>query len=383
MIAAILLISLMENVGSTSIAPLAPSAAPVPDMDSTTPKNQIDTIDYLASLASRPTDIDPLLEPVRFITARLNPGETPSQADHQVLAEVQRKLERYLIEQEPLRRFTPESLKQKMIEHASGYKARGLTHLIVFWVATAVILACLPFLFFPNQNADLKQTASAISLLSGFCLAAAWLFATSVRDFKLELRAAYRLIAVGVVIYGAAMLVQPLRTFTGTSDLEWRHLEIIIIPFLLSHLPIYAGLRAFTRQLGVQTNLIQPLLLICSLLAGGLLVVLLPHIDTLAEEIYFDISVVALAWCGIIASINASIMFLLSRRIGDLYAGPMRWLLAGYVAISIAVWEFLILRFIVGYLPPGPIQLISFLPTLIGGILLFVAAVKFKRASLY
>lgn len=343
--------------------------------------SQVDTIVYLASLVSRPQDVDPWLDKVRTITAMSGPGGNLSDSDKQTLNSVQNNLEQYLVQTEPLRRFTPESLKQKLAERFAGKKSSVKTPVII-WLAIALIGMVLPFAF-PYISEESKQTTSSISILTGLCLGAAWFFVTSVRDFKQELRAAYRLIAIGVVIFGLAMFATPLRTFLNFPDTEWRHLESIIFPFFFAHVPIYIGVRAFARKLGLQTKLTSVWLLLSLLLVGGSIVVFLPHDPTFATELFFDLSVVALVWCAAITFIGSAIMYKISKHVGELYAGPMRWLLAGYIMISLSVWEFLIIRFTLGYLPAGPLQIISYIPTLIGGILLFIAAAKFKRASMY
>lgn len=69
---------------------------------------------YAASLASNMQLIDPILDGLRSITARLQPGETLTKADQAALGDVYLKLERYLTKQEPLRSFTAAELRTRL-----------------------------------------------------------------------------------------------------------------------------------------------------------------------------------------------------------------------------------------------------------------------------
>lgn len=72
---------------------------------------QLDVVVYVASLASRPTDIDVTLDTVRLITSRLRPGQALLPADKHALATVYQKLEKYLMHDDPLRKFSQEELR--------------------------------------------------------------------------------------------------------------------------------------------------------------------------------------------------------------------------------------------------------------------------------
>ncbi len=74
----------------------------------------IDVVTYVASLASNPKAIDSLLEAVREITARMQPGQPLSPADQARLGQVCLGIEKYLVEQEPLRTFDQATLQEKI-----------------------------------------------------------------------------------------------------------------------------------------------------------------------------------------------------------------------------------------------------------------------------
>jgi len=77
-------------------------------------KTTLDMVTYAAGLASNPADIDPLLDSVRSITARLGPGQLPSTEDDQFLVGVYLQVEQYLTLKEPIRTFSKEDLRSRL-----------------------------------------------------------------------------------------------------------------------------------------------------------------------------------------------------------------------------------------------------------------------------
>lgn len=89
----------------------------------------LDLVTSLAGLASNPQDIADTVEPVRIITAHLEPGEAPSAADEAKLVDVYRQLETYITTKEPLRAFTKDGLrahvKKDLLERIQAHEAKS------------------------------------------------------------------------------------------------------------------------------------------------------------------------------------------------------------------------------------------------------------------
>lgn len=79
----------------------------------------IDAIVYMATLVSRPADIDPLLDQLRAITATLPADRRLTPIQNEALHKLYAQLEEYLITKEPLLKFSRESLRAKL-EHKFG-----------------------------------------------------------------------------------------------------------------------------------------------------------------------------------------------------------------------------------------------------------------------
>ncbi|HSX28906.1 MAG TPA: hypothetical protein VLF60_05665 [Candidatus Saccharimonadales bacterium] len=77
-------------------------------------RSVLDMVALTASLASNPTEIDPLLDKMRAITANLAPGQAPSPRDTEALLAIYLQLEQYMTTKEPLRTFTKEELRSRL-----------------------------------------------------------------------------------------------------------------------------------------------------------------------------------------------------------------------------------------------------------------------------
>jgi hypothetical protein len=74
----------------------------------------IDMVTHAAGLASNVREIDPLLDNVRVITAKLQPGQSLSPQETTLVIRTYLKIENYLIHQEPIRTFTKQELRIRL-----------------------------------------------------------------------------------------------------------------------------------------------------------------------------------------------------------------------------------------------------------------------------
>jgi hypothetical protein len=74
----------------------------------------LNSITAVADLASRPQDIDLVLDEVRQITSSLSPGQTLTFKDKKRLITVYNRLEQYLLKNDPLRNFTKAELHMRV-----------------------------------------------------------------------------------------------------------------------------------------------------------------------------------------------------------------------------------------------------------------------------
>jgi hypothetical protein len=80
--------------------------------------NLIDVVTFAASQASNPSQIDAMLDPLRLMTAELGGGaHTLTSEQQETLKQIYARIERYLVEEEPLRRLTTEGVRRKCAQY--------------------------------------------------------------------------------------------------------------------------------------------------------------------------------------------------------------------------------------------------------------------------
>jgi hypothetical protein len=100
---------------NTSAPTLPQQLSPASDDD-----QLVDRIIYLASLASAQEAIDSIIEPLREVTARRQPDTPLSGEDRQQLQDVEARLKKYLVSQDPLRSFDDQSLEDYIVVVSCG-----------------------------------------------------------------------------------------------------------------------------------------------------------------------------------------------------------------------------------------------------------------------
>lgn len=76
--------------------------------------SSVDIVAYVSNLVSSPSEIDPLLDKVRILTAGVDRNKPLAAADEKMLETVYLQIETYLLEKEIARKFTKDSLRQNI-----------------------------------------------------------------------------------------------------------------------------------------------------------------------------------------------------------------------------------------------------------------------------
>jgi hypothetical protein len=76
----------------------------------------LEIVTYIASLASNPSEIDPIMDDIRILTSKLDPNQSLTHDQQLVIAGVYKKLEAYLTVRDPLRLFTKEGIRQNLAQ---------------------------------------------------------------------------------------------------------------------------------------------------------------------------------------------------------------------------------------------------------------------------
>jgi hypothetical protein len=162
-------------------------------------------------------------------------------------------------------------------------------------------------------------------------IGAALLFLQSLGAFTTGLQRAYRKIAIGLVFLGIALLQGALFNVFNL----WLHPLVTAglpgVPFLLSGLVIYLGVRSFARLLDIKSVLMSFIAVIALTGICAIALALLPHQESVLKEIDFDLTNGLLVWVTVSSLVAAGIILKLKGQLSEVYHGALSWFFAGLV----------------------------------------------------
>lgn len=340
----------------------------------------IDRIIYTASLATRMEDVDPLLDPLREVTARTDRDAMLSPTDMATLQNVQQRLEHYLLTQEKVRLFTPESLQQQIEQHESGNIARKSQLQLRVVIATAFTLALGLALFLPLDTPEQRGLVGGATTFSLLTVGAASLFLTALPAFQSQLRRAFLFICAGVTLLGISLLGQPIMEIFNLRQYALTSL-LYTTPIFVAALLFHTGNVLFARLIGVKNWLTTPL----PIILGGIVMVLfswfMPHDPTNESELVHDI--VASLWGVMLLTPCASaiVLSMVVSKISDLYKPPITLLFQSLFPIIMVVAYQYVLRLLTGPYMQGTVAYVLFAFVTLMGLGLVRAGYSFNKVS--
>jgi len=357
------------------------TASPAPPADD---QNLLDKIVYLAGMVSQPQAIDPLLDRVRRVTAQMTPGTALTPQSRADLEMTYQAIEEYLINDEPLRSFTKESLESQTQRYLEIGTKGGLERKIrrqVFLIVGGVIVVNLTAhglaqAFWPKQVLTISMMPTILTLYIGLN----WLFLSSLKTFVPKLRQAYSWICAGLmgIGVGAALWVAYSSVPSVYHLPIFRHglsMYVIAASYCIS----YVGLRKLARVLGKRSILLNWPLLVVGVGICCLGVLLIPHGDV-PDAQYLDwlnLPQGVVIFLGIGISILA---FSIQRNITTMYASALRWVGAAYVYATLTTIVGVVILLMTGLEPGGRL---SFVSGIVSGatIMMLTAGYKFKVSA--
>lgn len=296
--------------------------------------HQVDRIIYLASLASDKRRIDPMLDTLRLITSKLQPGYIPADNDKVALHSLEDKLKGFLINDDPLRSFTTESLEARLkdnAKHAAGLDRDRRAFRFVLLVSFVTLV--VSFLVLPAGLSLQSRVALAMPpYLTIITVGTTWFYLSSLKNFKTGLRRAFVLLSLSwimmslvqlqyAVILQFDLLQYPLFKFAG--------LTIVISLWMLF---AYLGLRKYASLLDLGGRLLSWKWVGGLSAALVLLVLFAPHSSSIPDVPFFRFAmacVIPTLPLGIFASLLAH---RIRRRVTPAYSKSMT-ILAWYLTI--------------------------------------------------
>lgn len=344
----------------------------------------VDKIVYLSSLAADQKKIDPMLDTLRVVTARQQFGGEMSAEDEEALRALYAQLLTYIVKEDPLRNFTLEDLERRVDKQFVGdtiaQKRRKLRSMLAGLWVFAFALYGLSFVVPLDVSPEVRPQLAAPVFLLALHIGMVWFFVSSLRDFKPELKHAYLLISLAVVNSGIAAAQFPL-----TGALELTALPVFayggfVVPFAVSCVLIYLGLRIFARQLDVRSAWLDWRVVVPVTVGFVALAVLLPHPAPVANEAFYDLSAGAMAAAIAVSFANAVLSWRIAARMTDLYRTAMRWFFSLHVVVMIGSLNYVVVLALRGELL-GAETLLTLLPFIFLELTWLQAGYTFKKAT--
>jgi hypothetical protein len=354
------------------------------------PNQSVDAVIYMALLVSDAKAIDPIMDPVRIITARQNFSSDALSADDLAnIRQVYMRLETYLTEQDPQRVFTQEELRQKIRNHFDALNPETKRLRKMLWVIAGITCAFGALGLLVPQAPTEDSAVEFYSLLilplvfTMLHFGAAWMFGSALQHFRSQLQQAYRRIVVGVVVLGIAQAQMVIIGAFDWWNTFWINDGLITILYIPAFTLMNIGMRRFARSVGVAVpSIVIPL---CVALAiGSGFVILVPHTSqSISSEFFYRLSSLGMLTAAVIAGAAAISGQRIHKAVTKLYQKPLWWLTAGFWGLSFAASHFLFVHLFVGYDTWYVDYGFVLLPFLASALMVLRAGYRFNKASRY
>jgi hypothetical protein len=161
------------------------------------------------------------------------------------------------------------------------------------------------------------------------------LFLSGLSAYKNELRIAYIMLVISIVLTAVSMMQLPIVSGFNLWQTFWATSGLIVMPFVLSGLVAYLGIRKLAQLVKVQTIFMKLWVTIPLVLLVTYLSIFLPHAPSQSTEITFDSSVAITVWATMLYLIAAIITLRVAKHIGEHYKNAMQWLATALLVAGI------------------------------------------------
>jgi len=341
----------------------------------------VDRIIYLTSLVSDPVAVDPMLDTLREITAKMQPTDPLSSDEYTKLHTLESNLKYYLVNDDPVRSFSVASLDENLYKYFST-RAKGRLPakkqllLVIGITLVSYSIAVIAGGF--SLRGLLIMSPVGLTLLN---FGIAWFFWSATKNYAQEIRTMYEYFSAGIIIRSIALVQFPvLLAIPSLRRLLFFHYVGFLPPFILMSIIFYYGMLLYAKRLKLSTRFMS----VAAISIGSVLftiVIFLASWDVIGQHaLFFSISLLSFLLSAYISIPAGGLALTVARHITPRYARSMRLLALSQLLFSFGCICFAtVLAVVAGPLTNLEIGLtaLTFIPP---EVLLLLSAYSAKRA---
>lgn len=209
-------------------------------------------------------------------------------------------------------------------------------------------------------------------------IGAASLFLWSLKDFKHELRVAYGIICVGLVMLGFSNLQLPIITYFDLVKGFYVASGIIVIPYIAPALLVYIGERLFAKLFNIK-SIWMSFWFVASLASVSAAVAVFGAKAVAASGSENYTATIAIsAWTAIFLLASALIVRNILRVAGPVYRDALRWLVGARIVVTITGFSYTLMLIFFGDQNTFNEYGVVLLPSVVSAILFLRSGYAFK-----
>jgi hypothetical protein len=300
---------------------------------SSSDRQLVDKIVTLATLASRREDIDPMMDTLRKVTSFWSDALPLNTSQLTELKSLEQKLKNYLIHEDPLRFFTPETLEKRVLEQTKNNAIpwiNGFFASIVIALLAGSVMLVLPFALSVQHKIWLATFLAFVMLH----IEIARFYITALKDFKSEFRQVYIYLSATAIVLSIAFAQYLIIELLELSRFAMFRYAGMAWLFSIAFILMYLGFRRYAHLLQIKTPFTSLGVAGGIALAAGVIVLLLPH-HTVPDPFYFKISAVATGMLPVFALMSAALMKKIKEVVTPAYASSINWLYFYTLAVGV------------------------------------------------
>lgn len=163
-------------------------------------------------------------------------------------------------------------------------------------------------------------------------------FLAGLSKFKVELRKAYVILCIGIGLFGLSQLQLPVISIFNL--LFWLRSGIVALPYLVSVVCIFWGMRTLSRLLNIESRWGSVITAIVACIVASVTFSLMPHVTVAMDEASYDISVALTVCISVFTTFAAVLAFKVRQRVGLAYINAMSWLFRALAMVAFSSWSY-------------------------------------------